>query len=173
MPTNFRGERPPADSIFTFLRNGPSTKEMNQNGSVTPVDFKYTAPEGKRAVIERLNVEIMDNGIKMDLFGAIAALTGGLEIGVYDEQDQLLLDPTDGHPLTRNGNWSFLAGVDARIYAGAGLDIMNVRWTISRAGAPWRLDPGHYIRFRVQDDLTAISEFHVMVQGQLYTLGEQ
>lgn len=159
------GEKSPQDTIFSHLRNSGS-KNMNVNGSVTPVDFRYTCPVNKVIFLYRMNILITDAAMKIDKFGGLTELTSGIEVGFYSNQDDLLIDPLDGDTIKTNGDFAFLAGVDSTIKVGAGVDSMPIRWTFSRSvGGPIRLDVGEYIQFKIQDDILNVNSFHAIVQG--------
>ena len=158
-------ERRPQDAIFGHLKNGVD-KDMNVNGSITAVDFKYICPVGKVVFLYRMNILITDAAMKIDKFGGLAALSTGVVVGFYDSEDNILLDPLDGDTIKTNEDFSFLAGVDATIQVGAGLDSLPIRWTFTRSvGGPFRLNAGEYIQFKVQDNLSTVSSFHAIVQG--------
>ena len=158
-------ERLPSNSIFTHLINGGS-KDMNINGLSTPVNFRYTCPTDKVVFLYRINILIIDASMKMDKFGGLSALANGVEIGFYDSSDTLILDPTDGDNISIVADFSILAGVDAQIHVGAGVDAAFIRWTFEKCvGGPFRLNVGEYLQFKIRDNLSTIDEFHTMAQG--------
>lgn len=65
-------------SIRNFLNS--SSKDMNVNGSVTPVSFSYS-PESGVSAITGMTILFKDDGsTSFDKFGAITALTNGITI---------------------------------------------------------------------------------------------
>ena len=75
---------PATDVSFSIknLLNG-SSKSMNVNGSVTPVEFSYAPGAGKTEYLESLKFYLSDGGNPSeDLFGAITALTNGVKIEI-------------------------------------------------------------------------------------------
>lgn len=160
-------ERWPRDAIFEHLIDG-GARDMNVNGSITPVDFCYTCPANKVAFLYRINILITDASMKMDKFGGLMALTNGVEIGIYDSSNVLIKDPTDTDNIKTIADFSMLAGIDAQIHVGAGIDAAFIRWTFSKCvGGPFRLNEGEYINFKIQDNLEALDEFHAIAQGIL------
>ena len=159
---------PPELYLYTFLRNGTgsTSTDMHINGSVTPVNFKYTMPEGKAGIIARVNVHIQDGSVDPSDFGGInGGITNGVSLKVFDPDDTEIIDFMDGHPVVINSEWTHQAGVDMFIHTGAGDDSLSVRWTLSKVGASLYLTAGQYIQLTVSDDLSSISEFHIFVQG--------
>ena len=153
--------------IFKYLRSAGSN-DMNVNGSITPVVFEYVIPVGKDAWIERINMSAHNANITPDTFLGLAALANGLEIKAYDDQDNLLLDFCDGEPITDVTDLANLAGIDVLIDSqGAAQDGFAVRWTLSKAGESLFMRSGSKIRVTVNDDLSTVPHFKMMLQGIL------
>ncbi len=149
-----------------MLKDGSSTA-MNVNGSITPVDFKATAPY--RVMLTSMHFELRDVGTDPGLFGGIAALTNGIQVSIHDESDTLLMDLTVDETIKTNGDWGSLGGttstesvIDA---AGAKPDMWNI--TIGLVELDIILDPNWYVRVRVADNLTLVDHFHGGVHGHL------
>ena len=156
----------PRDMFFRFLRSNGS-KDMNIDGSVTPVTFSV---EHHRAVMDmdifRVNMVILDAGPAASEFGGIPnGLTNGLLIRVMDSQGNILLDFLDGLTIRNNSDFGLLAGPDWPIVTGAGTDAVSVRWTIAKAGDSVVLNKGDRFEVVVQDDLTSLDSFRIQVQG--------
>jgi len=153
--------------VFSFLRNGAESKDMAVDGSSTPVVFKYTGT-GNGLYAYRINWIIADAGIRIyDFFGGVAALTNGITIKAIAADDStVLIDFTNGEPIKRNAEFSSLAGTDAPILDSVGTDILSVRWTLEKAGEPFKLGLGESIQVTIQDDLTGLTEMSAMIQGQ-------
>lgn len=70
------------DLIFKqFLLNGAS-QAMNVNGSVTPVEFAYSADGTVDTYLQQVVIELQDGSIDWNLFGALAALTNGFDLKI-------------------------------------------------------------------------------------------
>jgi hypothetical protein len=154
-----------ADKLFfKFLRNGGS-EEMNVNGSVTPAAFEFSAT-GKTHLITHLVVHIQDGGITPTEFAGLgSALSNGLLISVYDTDGTTeLLDITDGHPITDNGEFAHLQSEAPVITVPAAGDD-DLHAVIDFEGG-LLLDPGQSVRVTVRDDLTAVTEFHMLAHGR-------
>lgn len=160
----------PKNLFFEALKNGSSSIAMNVNGSVTAVQFFVTVPTGRSLVWERTNFIIVDGGISAGLFAGIVggALTNGVNIKVVDENGTTVKDFTTGFGnIKTNEEWNLLAGIDGVQQQLAGDDLLPVRWTVSRAGQPPKLDAGWKIVVTIQDDLSSIVKFEGLVQGYL------
>lgn len=155
----------PTEVVFNLVRNGASA-DMNVDGSVTPVHFDYVAVNDR--YVDRCNFVIIDGGITPIKFGGISGgLTNGVLVRVVDSDDATVLDFLEGETIKKNADWDFLAGTDNIIENAAGDDHMCIRWTLSKGmrGKPMYLPIGWKLRFTVQDDLTPITQFRIMVQG--------
>jgi hypothetical protein len=134
--------------VFEFLRDG-SSRDMKVDGSVTPVNF------------------IEDGNIAPSKFGGVSALSNGCLIKALDTDGSTVIkDFMDGETIKTHWELALLAGVDVEVDAGAGDDVVPIRWTIAKAGATLLLETSQRIRFTVQDDLTNLSNFYAMVQGK-------
>lgn len=158
----------PDEMLYKFARNSTGSIDLSFTTSGTtaaPVDYSYTVPAEKIGLIRRCNIAGYDGSITPSKFMGIAALANGVMIEAMSSGSTSLIDFTDGHYIKRNSDWGFLAGVDVRYNIVAGDDGLDVRWTIGRAGAILYLTSGESLTFKVQDDLSAVSELSIMVQG--------
>lgn len=159
--------------LFEFLRNPlDDDHDMVVNGASVPVNFQYLVPSGKTAQISRLNFQIIDGGIGYNEFGGLGSvLTNGLLIKVLDtDGTTVLIDFMDGETIKSNEDFNALAGVDTVTTPAAGDDQLAIRWTIARAndGGSMTLHEGQILRVTVQDDISALTKFQIMVQGKVY-----
>jgi hypothetical protein len=151
--------------LYALLKNG-TDPDMNVDGSSTPVVYKYTAPHSIE--VTRMNILVMDVGMGHNEFGGLGALlTNGLEIKAFNSSNVLLKDFTDGQNIKSNDDWALLAGVDVQLADSAQNDLQPIRWTFEKAGAKLLLESGDYIQIKVQDNLTDLTKFQAMVQGQI------
>lgn len=156
----------PRNVDWRFANSGASI-EMNVDGSSTPVHFDYQAPATTNIRVYRCNITIVDGSVSPTKFGGATALTNGLLVQCVTDGEALLCDFLNGQSIKRNVDWVWLAGNDNPIAAAAGDDVIEIRWTIERGlGAPLALESGDRLRFTVQDDLTVLTEFRIMVQGR-------
>ena len=133
-------------------------------GSATVFGVTITA---NRARIVRILPTIIDGSITITKFGGISALTNGVLVKAYDKNGAEVLDFMDGQTIKTNACWGCLAGVDTVIENAAGDDAFGVRWTIAKGMTPdgIQLYSGESIRFTIQDNLAALTDFKAMVQG--------
>lgn len=149
---------------FVMLKDGASS-DMAVDGT-TPVEFDYQVPAGERFDLERINIVITDTNITNDKFGGITALTNGLTVEVIESDGTTLaFDFTADKKIRTNTDFAFFAGSDTEIFGSGLVDAVLVRWTISKAGAPLRLDRQQYLRVTVSDNLTGLTSMGIMVQG--------
>ncbi len=163
--------------VFKYLKNGNNEIDMNQDGTHGPMygSFRLTVPCNKEYWVWRVNLVIRDHrAITLNGFGGQPdPLDLGLLISYKDSDDQLLTDYTGGVPIRTNGDFVFLAGVDAQTFSPPGsMDLLPIRWTIARAGTPLHMTCGQYLEFLVQDNLTGLRFFRTMVQGFSYRITE-
>jgi hypothetical protein len=150
--------------VFDFLRNGAS-RDMNVDGT-TPVNFDFVATADTN--VERIMFFIEDGNIAPSKFGGVSALATGCLLKVLDTDGTTVIkDFLDGETITTHPEFSLLAGVDIQPDAGAGDDVVPIRWTISKAGAKLLLLTDQRVRFTVQDDLTGLTKFYALLQGTL------
>lgn len=148
---------------FKLFKNSSSSAEMAIDGGDT---FTVTGVESGSVEIQRINFLVVDGAMKYGVFGGLAAaLTNGVEIKAYDENDSVLIDFTDGGNIKANEDFCLLAGVDAIAEPTAGDDFMPIRWTVAKAGEPLVLRSGDYIQIKTQDDMAAVTTFRAMAQG--------
>ena len=161
----------PQHMLYKFLATSSGLVEMNSSIAYT---FAYTTPSSQTAYLHRINLMIVDSGIGFNEFGGLgSALSTGLELGIYDPEDNQVLDFMDGQSLVANEEWGWLAGVDDIITPVAGEDGLRVRFTFSKVTGdrPIKLEAGWSFRCIVAQNLDGITKFRIMLQG--FTVGHQ
>jgi len=158
----------PGELLFQYLL-AAGGHIMTVDGGTTPVKFKYTVPVGKKLDLVRVNTVIVDGGALVLEFGGITALTNGILIQAVDTNGTTVLNHfgTDLRPIKANYYWNFLAGIDAPIAVAVGDDMIPIRWTIAKAGAPLRLTAGQIFQYVIRDDIRALTDMSAMIQGVL------
>lgn len=162
---------PTADRyIYRFLDtngNGTGTKNAVGDYSVAAEEFHIQPPVSLRYSLYRMIVCIEDTaGMRAEYYGDLAsALTNGIKVSVDDGAATELCDLTDGDPVKSNAGWGrHCFDVDVKTW-GAGNELLLVRWTFSKAGAPVFLQEGHRLIVTLNDDLTGLVSHNFMVQG--------
>jgi len=154
----------------TFLDTvGDLTGVIDQavNGSITPVDFLYTVPEGYVYYVSRLIVTITDTG-KFDAakYGNGLVLTNGLLIGTLNNLG-VVNDATAQLPIKQNSHWAAYA-YDLSFHSeGAGDDVAVASYSFQEDGLPLALSAGNSFLLRVRDDLTALTHHTARIGGVL------
>ena len=152
--------------------NGDGTGNINMNvdGSVTPVDFKITCPEGSTYEINRLILEVQDVGtFDTNAYGNGIALTNGIRF-LTDRPTRTPreIDYTAQHPIRTNVDWAAYMYDLELITFGSGNQVMHARYTLTKDGAPIRLGGGESIIIRIQDDLSGLEEQNVRAGMTVY-----
>lgn len=153
------------DYIFTYLTDPDGVADLAVNGSVTAVEYSFSPPV--MAHINRVNLGMSDDSKAMpNGFFTIGTLANGLTIQLRDTNGKVLQHfGTDVVPITTHARFGPLAGVDTGTDDTAGTANGAVRWTIAEAGKALMMKPSETLVITVQDDLSAITELFVMVQG--------
>ena len=156
----------PDQFCLVYLREGANTG-LNVDGSGPSKLYKYTVPANKMVLITKVIFSIVDATIDPLDFGGISALTNGLLFKVHDSDDVVLLDFLDGRPIKTNADFDDLVGTDVEIHFGAGAaeDLLTVQLDLDEFGALMSLTVGQYIQVTVQDNIAALTEFHVTLHG--------
>ena len=148
--------------------DGSGTKNANGDYSSTAQDFCIKPPPGKIYVIHRVIVSVEDSTAMQAQewanFGA--ALTNGIEIKVKTASE-VLVDITDGVPITTNGNLSRVCyDVDIKTW-GAGNELLVARFTFAKSGKPLSLNgsKGEMLAFELSDDFEDALSQYFQVQG--------
>lgn len=166
-----------AGEILTALRlereyfDNAGSPDLNQNGSVSPLDFEVRAElgftkwiTGFRINLEGVNFEIGTNDFRR--FGAAAGpggLTNGVEIFSLQSGEQINISL---EPIKTSGD--FLSYADRYINlvnsVGAQEDFLQFTFVLDK---PIVLPDGSSDRIviRVSDNLTAIDKFQAIAQG--------
>ncbi len=152
-------------ALYKFLKDGGGSISMNVDGSVTPVEFTYKCPDNYQAILRRINISIFDGGPTGNEFGGIPALTNGVHFCTRGTDGKEIFNFTEGGDIKQNRAFGLLAGPDWALATGAGVDAVTVRWTFEKAGKQILLLPGEEFVVIIQDDLTAIDDMGMQIQG--------
>ncbi len=148
--------------FFTKLLNG-SSSDMFVNGSSTPVYFEYAPASGQTSYLECLIFQLQDSGTTtFDKFGAITALTNGITILIKSKGTEytfanfknnetiMMVFNTHGLITPTSG---FIEQSDT--YIGA----VHFQKPIKLQNST-----GDYIKFKINDNLTAIDHIDASVR---------
>jgi hypothetical protein len=158
--------------IGVLLREGgdpAGSIEMNVDGSATPVPFQYRVPEGKVLYLSRVHVVITDTLMGWDRFAGVPELTNGIRVRLLDE-DGTVYQALDGMPFRVNADMALLGDVEVKDIPAQQLRLLQMNWDL--AGLNLRIGAGHCFCILIQDDLSAIPYFRVMLRGMLLDEGE-
>lgn len=149
----------------TYLSNGSTTSAVgNYAGGVER--FKYTCPTNRRVSLERMLVYVEDTGaFDAEKYGNGITLTNGIRVYVRNPADEIITALDGGLAVKTNAQWGRLC-YDADVKKwGTGNEILVVRWTFSRAGAPVFLTEGHYLSVELNDTFVNLVDHTFLVQG--------
>jgi hypothetical protein len=139
----------------------PDNRDMNVDGSSTAQLYQMVNNRSRDVALVNTIWCLMDSNIQWDGFGGIAALTNGIEVGLFDDQGTLQLDFTDGDAWTTNSD--LCAGsISALVHPVSGPDLLSFGLNYEKLlGAPPLLHPGWSVRLSVRDNLLAIDQFRM------------
>lgn len=154
-------------NIYFYISNllNGSTKNMNVNGSVTPVYYTFAPSAGQIVYLDGLTVGFVDSGTpSLNKFGDLAALTNGVTIQKkvngtsYDIAN--IKDNSDLIGIFYNQKGMPSAGAafvnDSDSYFG----YLKFPFPITLYG-----DSSDYIRIKINDNLTGITFFYSKVHA--------
>lgn len=146
------------------------TKEMSIDGSITPQIFRLRADPNLNITIDvtRIIIHILDNSAMDDgKFGGIDALTRGIVLRRKDGTYQNIFNVKTNGEI---GELAFDKTYDDK--APSGIYGFSARLTFagqSKMGVAIRLAPDEDLQLIIQDDLTSLSSFRIMVEGHIVT----
>ena len=144
------------------------TKEMNVDGSITPQIFSLRADPGLDIEVDvtRIIIHITDNTAMDDSrFGGILALTNGVVLRRVDGSYLNILNVKTNGEI---GELAFDKTYDDR--APSGFFGLTARLTFagqSKIGVAIRLGPDEDLQVIIQDDLTGLESFRIMIEGHV------
>lgn len=145
--------------------DGSGDKSGAIDGSVIPVMFKIQPVPNQAIDINRLVVNIKDDG-PMDAgrYGNNLVLPNGLTVCAYERgTDRIIVDMMDGVPVKTNNDWR-LASSDMSISAfGIGTDSLTIQWDLTN---PLTLTNDEYFGIAVRDNLFPLTDQTFFVEGQ-------
>lgn len=156
--------------LSEYLLNAAS-RDMVVNGAITPVDFIYTVPVGKKVHLARSFI-VLEDGASVFGAGDFGAISGALGNGV-----QIAITPSGGSEVVLE-NWTTNREIRATMFDfdtsfGANPPVGSYigRWTFGKdlANSGISLAAGDVITARVRDDLTDLSEFQFKIKGRIET----
>jgi hypothetical protein len=148
--------------------DGTGTKLAIGNYAV-PTDFKIVPTSGQTLLIERMIVNIRDNGVlTADGYGAGAALTNGVSIAVKDSGG-VVQDITDGIKVKLNAQWGRQNYDIKATDFGAGDNFVLDRWSFFKAGDPLVVDGrlGQYFAVTLNDDFSFLVDHTFYVNAKV------
>lgn len=170
---------PPTDEVVeslpfrAYFRDSAGSNNMVTSGSLaSPVDYTIDADADFDYFVKTLSVKVADSGAKFNLFGALSALTNGIEFKWKNQATGELIIH-DG--IKDNLEWYRLSGNDVTTgsiidLSGGGADAVVVHIDLAILfGNPWGVrlvkESTDQLIFSVRDNLTGITEFNIIAYG--------
>ena len=147
--------------------DGSGTTNSNVDGSGTPVDFKIVCPGGERYFLTRMMFALTDTsaGVVSTNYGGLSALSNGLDIGVFGDDDVLISSLLGGLPLKTNTDWLRVCFDFESFDFGSNIGL-GARWTFTKDfGRPIVLETGQYLAVTVNDDLEGLLTHYFSIRG--------
>jgi len=154
------GHVDPDQFLAAYLVNGGSN-DLTVNGSVTSVTFGYTVPANKVLLMYRILFYIEGAAaFASTTFASGPALTNGVQLSAAGVVLASAKDNADF--VVATFDFEGRKNMAKEDKSGAG------RWTFSSAsGGPLRLIENETVEALIQDDLSSVSLFRMMIQGKL------
>lgn len=158
-------EKKIVNKIFGDFIKYNDSRNMNQNHSLSPVDYTFVAP--RRLEIKNIILFISDpSQIQFELFGSITELTNGLRVWYKQKStdDKIYLDA--GFPIKSNSDFAKLS-IDIEIKPkSAGDNVFAGRWDFKEHfGDNLMLEKGGSFGITINDDLSGINMMTIFVKG--------
>ena len=163
--TNFAKPDGINEFIAEYLRDGASI-EANVNGSVTPVEFAWTA--SRRAFIYDLICSVEDaSTFAAGGYGGGAAMTTGLAFE-HRQSGGATRDLFDTAGLKTNADWAELTATNFSLinFGGGGNNAFAARWVFDRSGIPLYMNTGDVLAMVVNDDLSGLARHRFLIHGR-------
>ena len=161
-----------------FTNNG--SRDMDVDGSVTPVDFSINANANRQISVKSMFVSIVDAGATLSEFGNIPALTNGVEF-IWQSQDFGEIVIADelksnydfvalggGQPAFGNQANAFKAqnviGVEEAYLAFVDFQVLFG----FEFGIPLRKGTKDRLLFRINDDASPVFSFRAIAYGNQF-----
>lgn len=155
------------ETVFKYCENGGSN---NANGNYSGAETFFTVAPGASEVyrIHRMVVTIEDtSGFTAQEYGNLGfALTNGVSVQIRNAGG-LVKNLTNGNPVKTNAQWAGLCyDADLKTW-GSGDELLAVRWSFDRSGAPLRIDgaAGEYFAISLNDNFSGLVDHHFFLQG--------
>ena len=161
-----------------FTNNG--SKDMDVDGSVTPIDFSIDANAERQVSVKSMFVSIVDAGASLSEFGNLPALTNGVEF-IWQSQDfgEIVIASelksnfdfvafAGGNPSFGNGATAFIApnviGNEEAIISF--IDFQKLFGF--EFGIPLRKGTKDRLLFRINDNVSGVTSFTAIGYGNQF-----
>lgn len=147
--------------------DGTGTRDAITDYSSAVTDFFVQPAANEFMAITRMIVEIVDSAFSAAGYGALAALTNGIEVLFEDNRQTPAEYSLTEEKIKSVSNWGSYCYDTGRDAYGAGDETMHIRWTFEKAGIVPVLEGSQNDKciVRVNDNFTGLVEHRFQVQG--------
>ena len=150
--------------------DGSGDINANVDGSITPILFKCLPPAEGALVFAEVTIIIEGTGnFKTNTYGGLAALTNGLQLGLFDKDtEEPVVELTAPHRVRTNVDWALYAYPVTLSAWGGGSSHITANWDARKAGgAGVLLAAGSQLALgvKISDDLTGLANHFFVLKG--------
>jgi hypothetical protein len=149
------------------LENPTYGSDMVQDGSITPIEYTIESNLEYDIHIMRFEVLISDGALAMSKFGALTALTNGIEVYVTEEGDTTHImqnATTNGEVITQSGGVEYLLLTNYLSNSDAFIIIYNIGNYIEQGLRIGRASENKMV-CTISDDLSGLDDLFIRVFG--------
>ncbi len=154
---------------FVGIGGDDSASDLNVDGDTVP-QFAWWVSEDI-TIVSSINLIIMDNnGWQIDGFGGLGVLDNGLRLAIVDDPTNEASANEVGPGLTmqQHHDWSVItaAGDIHELRSNDGRGVYSATWMPHKTlGRPLRINAGGGVLVTIQDDLSSLSFFKILING--------
>ena len=147
---------------YHLLLDGSGTHHMNVDGSGADKEFYRSPPAGKKWIIRKAMIKVENVLLQNNNFGGVDTLPNGCLSKVKEDGVERNL-----WEFAINSNADLLEMTHYAYSCTAGTDLIIMVWNFEADGSSLQLcsSCGDCIKFIVQDNLTGMSDFQVVIKG--------
>lgn len=147
-----------ASRFLDTVGDGSGSIEADIDGETVPTVFKYSVPEGKILLVDRLVVWIRDFGaFDAEKYGNGLTLSAGIIGGSVDNKTNVFTPRTTQLPVKSNSDWPAYAFDFTYIPIGTGDNVAVAQYVYENDGAPLVFYGGTGYGIKIADNLSGLT----------------
>lgn len=155
---------PPGNLIYQLLSTGGDGSGTTNQREATPTTYRITCEAGYRYAIERLNIYVEDSVLHSSKYIGINALSVGITLSVYN-QDNTLLKNLTPIPIKTLMQWDLIGNTDALELDAVQNDAVSIHIDFHQFNKLLWLTPGDYLLMSFGDDMSGLISHYTLIQG--------